>query len=117
MLNEITIIGPGLIGGSLGLALKSKKICKKIVGIDISKNNLDNALKINAIDESRKVIDDRIKESEVIFICTPVSYVDEIIKKIAIYSKKTQIVSDVGSVKKIFSESGFSVLFRIMYPI
>ncbi|MEE2695325.1 MAG: prephenate dehydrogenase/arogenate dehydrogenase family protein [Pseudomonadota bacterium] len=105
MINEITIIGPGLIGGSLGLALKSKKICKKIVGIDVSKNNLDNALRINAIDESRKIIDDRIKKSEVIFICTPVSSVDGIIKKIAIHSKKTQIVSDVGSVKKIFSES------------
>ena len=34
---EITIIGPGLIGASLGLILKNKKITKKIVGIDISK--------------------------------------------------------------------------------
>ena len=34
---EITIIGPGLIGASLGLILKNKKIAKKIVGIDISK--------------------------------------------------------------------------------
>ena len=35
--NEITIIGPGLIGSSLGLSLKKKKIAKKIVGIDFSK--------------------------------------------------------------------------------
>jgi cyclohexadieny/prephenate dehydrogenase len=104
MFNEITIIGPGLIGGSLGLALKSKKVCKRIVGIDVSQKNLNDALKINAIDESRKVVDDRIKKSEIIFVCTPVSTVDKIIKKIAIHSEKEQIVSDVGSVKKIFSK-------------
>ena len=34
---EISIIGPGLIGASLGLVLKNKKIAEKIVGIDISK--------------------------------------------------------------------------------
>ena len=36
-INEVTIIGPGLIGSSLGLSLKRKKIVKKIIGIDVSK--------------------------------------------------------------------------------
>ena len=44
-INEITIIGPGLIGSSLGLALKKKGISKKIVGIDKSKSNLEDAIK------------------------------------------------------------------------
>ena len=44
-INEITIVGPGLIGASLGLALKKKRISKKIVGIDKSKSNLNDALK------------------------------------------------------------------------
>ena len=38
-INEITIIGPGLIGSSLGLALKKRGISKKIVGIGSSKKN------------------------------------------------------------------------------
>ena len=37
MFKEITIIGPGLIGASLALAIRSKKICNKIIGIDSSK--------------------------------------------------------------------------------
>ena len=41
---EITIIGPGLIGASLGLILKNKKITKRIVGIDISKKNIKDAI-------------------------------------------------------------------------
>ena len=51
MHKEITIIGPGLIGASLGLALKRRKICKKIIGIDTSKRNLRDAYLIKAIDE------------------------------------------------------------------
>ena len=104
MHKEITIIGPGLIGASLGLAIKSKKLCKKIVGIDLSTKNLKDAFKIKAIDEKRKVIDSRIKESSIIFICTPVGSIDEIINKVALFSNKDQIISDVGSVKNIFRE-------------
>ena len=74
--NEITIIGPGLIGSSLGLSLKKKKILK-IVGIDFLKN-LNYALQNKSIDEGRLKIDQRIHGSDVIFICTPVkSIIDE----------------------------------------
>ena len=103
MFDEITIIGPGLIGASLGLALKSKKICKKIIGIDNSKKNLHDAIKVKAIDEGRKVIEFRIQKSSIIFLCTPVSAINDILIEIANYSSKDQIISDVGSVKNIFN--------------
>ena len=104
MFNEITIIGPGLIGASIGQAIKKKKLCKNIVGIDLSKKNLNDALKLNAIDEARLKIDVKIQNSPIIFICTPVRSVDKILEKISFYSKKNQIVTDVGSVKRIFSK-------------
>ena len=102
MHKEITIIGPGLIGASLGLALKKKKISKKIIGIDTSKKNLRDAHLIKAIDERRDKIDKRINKSSVIFICTPVSSIDNIVNKLSDYTEKNQIISDVGSVKNIF---------------
>ena len=80
-INEITIIGPGLIGSSLGLALKKKGISKKIVGIDKSKTNLDDAIKNKSIDEPRTQIDERIGNSQIIFICTPVSHIESLAKK------------------------------------
>ena len=104
MYNEITIIGPGLIGASLGLAIKSNKLCKTIVGIDRSSKNLKDALKINAIDKARNVIDKRIQKSSIIFICTPVSIIDDLVNKISLYSQKDQVISDVGSVKNIFKK-------------
>ena len=100
--NEITIIGPGLIGSSLGLSLKSKKLVKKIVGIDISKENLKYALKNKSIDLGRKKIDKRISNSDIIFICTPVSLVDEILREIIPFVSKKNLITDTGSVKNIF---------------
>ena len=104
MHKEITIIGPGLIGASLGLSLKRKRICEKVIGIDTSKKNLRNAYLIKAIDERREKIDKRIKESSIIFICTPVSLIDNIVNKLSDYTEKNQIISDVGSVKNIFEK-------------
>ena len=104
-IDEITIIGPGLIGSSLGLALKGKKIVKKIVGIDKSKNNLKDALNNNSIDESRNIIDQRVSRSEFIFICTPVSFIDEIVSRLVPYVSKKNFITDTGSVKNIFKKS------------
>jgi len=104
-IDEITIIGPGLIGSSLGLALKSKNIVKKIVGIDKSNNNLKDALNNNSIDESRKIIDQRVSKSEFIFICTPVSFIDQIVSNLVPFVSKKNFITDTGSVKNIFKKS------------
>ena len=108
-INEITIIGPGLIGSSLGLALKESGISKKIIGIDKSMSNLDDALKNKSIDEKRTNIDKRIGNSQIIFICTPVSQIEPLVLKILpfINNNKT-IITDVGSVKRCFSKKTIS---------
>ena len=108
-INEITIIGPGLIGSSLGLALKESGISKKIIGIDKSISNLDDALKNKSIDEKRTNIDKRIGNSQIIFICTPVSQIEPVVLKILpfINNNKT-IITDVGSVKRCFSKKTIS---------
>ena len=113
-INEVTIIGPGLIGSSLGLSLKRKKIVKKIIGIDVSKKNLNDALKIKSIDESRLFIDSRVSESSLIFICTPVSLIDQIITELVPFIGKNNIVTDTGSVKNIFQNHNIKKFVK--YP-
>ena len=49
IINQVAIIGPGLIGSSLGLALKKNRVCKNIIGIDKSKKNLIDAIKNKSI--------------------------------------------------------------------
>ena len=104
-IDEITIIGPGLIGSSLGLALKNKNIVKKVVGIDTSKKNLKDALNNKSIDESRSIIDQRVSKSEFIFICTPVSVINQIVSDLVPFVSKKNFITDTGSVKNIFKKS------------
>jgi len=108
--NKVTIIGPGLIGSSLGLALKKIKIGDKIVGVDPSKKNLNDALINGSIDEGTTNLDDKILNSKIIFICTPVSSIENLTKKILQFTNPETIITDVGSVKQIFQKSTLSLV-------
>ena len=105
MINQITIIGPGLIGSSLGLAIKKKKLAKIIIGIDNNKINLSHAIEKGAIDYGFNKIDHRICNTDIFFLCTPVKTFESIIYNLLPYLKKNSIISDVGSVKNIFKKN------------
>ena len=103
-MKSFTIIGPGLIGASLGLILKKKKLASVIYGYDVNKDNLKDAIQIKAIDKKLNKLDKEISECDVVFICTPVGKTKKILGKLnKILTKKT-IVSDVGSVKGFFED-------------
>ena len=59
-IEKISIIGPGLIGSSLGLALKKNNMVKKIVGVDNSSSNLKNALNNGSIDLASNKIEETL---------------------------------------------------------
>ena len=103
-IKEITIIGPGLIGASLGLALKKNKVVNKINGIDTNKDNIKSAIKIKAIDYDLKKIDQKIAKSNLIILCTPVGKFETIISLLEPYITDNNVVTDVGPVKNIFKK-------------
>ena len=105
MIKEITIIGPGLIGSSLGLAIKKNRIAKKIIGIDKNKKNLLDALENKSIDIGYQEIDNKISGSDIFFLCSPVGDFENILLELEPYIKKGAIITDVGSVKNIFNNS------------
>ena len=105
MIKEITIIGPGLIGSSLGLAIKKNRIAKKIIGIDKNKKNLFDALENKSIDFGYQEIDNKISDSDIFFLCSPVGDFENILLELEPYIKKGAIITDVGSVKNIFNNS------------
>ena len=116
-LKKITIVGTGLIGSSIGLALKKKKISKFVVGIDKSKRNLTYAIKNKSIDEARLKIDSRIADSDIIFLCIPVSQINQTIEKLSVYIKKECIITDVGSVKNCFSKNIIKLASNLFYLV
>lgn len=96
---NILIIGVGLIGGSLGLALKESPLVKHIIGVDNDEQSLQKALEIGAIDCSASLAEG-VKKADVIFLCTPLRYYPEIIAEIKPFLKPGMIISDVGSTKQ-----------------
>jgi prephenate dehydrogenase len=98
MLENVTIIGVGLIGGSFALALKDKKIASHIIGVDSNEANLAKAIKIGLIDEALPLAE-AVKKSDLIFVAIPVDATIAVMEKIMPLINEKQIVADAGSTK------------------
>lgn len=97
--NNITIIGLGLIGGSIARALHDKLDIRSITAVDSDKAALTNAMHDGVISKGFTDLDSSIYDSDIIFICTPVSQTIHYIDKIAPYVSDKCIITDVCSTK------------------
>lgn len=99
-IKTVSIIGVGLIGGSIGLAIKAVEGVRcKVTGIGRNKNKLIKAKKLGAIDEYTTDFTQGVKDADLVIIATPVGIIVPMVKKILPSLKPGTIVTDVGSVK------------------
>jgi prephenate dehydrogenase len=98
MFNKVTIVGVGLIGGSLALAMKEKGFAKKVIGVGRSKTSLDKALELGLIDEPLP-LEEAVKQSDFIYVAIPVDATLPAMKQIMDLVTDKQIVADGGSTK------------------
>ncbi len=100
-LNQITLIGVGLIGGSFVLDLKRQRRVNTIIGIDLNPTNLERALERRVIDiASTQINPSSIQNSDLVLIATPVATQPAICQAIAPLLSPYTIISDVGSTKQ-----------------
>ena len=99
MINKITIIGVGLIGGSLAKAIKERNLAKVVFGYGRDKSRLEKAKKSNIIDYYSSSIEEAIDHSDVIVIATPVGTFQSILEEIEPLISEGMIITDVGSTK------------------
>jgi prephenate dehydrogenase len=92
----IGIVGLGLIGGSLGLALQNTKLVSKVLGYDHNLTNCEDALELNLIHEI--VSFDEIKKCDIIFLAIPVEAIIKTLGSLEDIAEHTTIV-DLGSTK------------------
>ncbi|MDP1853944.1 MAG: prephenate dehydrogenase/arogenate dehydrogenase family protein [Candidatus Omnitrophota bacterium] len=98
LFNRIGIVGLGLIGGSLGMAIRKNAVGSEIVGVTRKKRTLDAALKLGAIDCGS--LDFKILSNcDLIILATPVKTIIELLGQIKPYIKRGAVISDVGSTK------------------
>ena len=104
-IRQITIVGTGLIGGSLGLALKKCGFRGKIVGCD-SASVLARAKRARAIDVGLADPVEASRGSDVVVLATPVGGIIELIERLAPRLPASTLLADVGSTKgKIVSRA------------
>ena len=99
MINKITIVGVGLIGGSLARALKEKNLAKTVFGYGRELSRLEEAKKCNIIDEYSTQIEEAINHADIIVIATPVGTFRNIFSEVKPLIVDDVIISDVGSTK------------------
>lgn len=108
---RITIVGLGLIGGSLGLAFKSIGGAGVIVtGIDHDPYTIKKAVEDGAVDYSTRDLAEGVQNADIIFLCTPVLQIIPIVEKMLPYLKVGTILTDVGSTKNFLAEKLLAVL-------
>ena len=96
-MKRITIIGLGLIGGSLGLALRDPTL--EIVGYDTSHDSVSRALKMGAIDTASKTLAASVDSSGLVILATPLLAMPEVMKEITSSLPPDATVTDTGSTK------------------
>jgi len=106
---KITIIGVGLIGGSLGLALRKDRPKFKIVGVD-KKEVIEKAMVRGAIDEGTVNFKEGVKEADIVIMATPVKTILDLLPKISPFLKKGCLITDTGSTKVKIVETANQVL-------
>lgn len=98
LFDKIGIVGLGLIGGSLGLAIKEKKLAGEVIGVSRKVKTIKAAVKINAIDTGSLKLS-ALGGCDLVLLCTPVKTILAQLTTMAPYLKKGCLVTDTGSTK------------------
>jgi len=99
-IRRMSILGVGLLGGSLGLAVRSRISGCRVVGYGHRQSTLDAALQMGAIHEGYAELGRAVRGAEVVVLCTPVGMFAEMLSQIAPHLAPGAIVTDVGSTKR-----------------
>ncbi len=99
--NKVTIIGVGLIGGSLAKVLKHENLAHEITGAGRSRKALELALRLGVIDRVVETLSQAVGDADLIVLASPVGAFEHIVTEIGPGLKKGAILTDVGSVKGV----------------
>ncbi len=105
VIKQITICGVGLIGGSLGLALKKAGFPGKVIGHG-RPATLEKATRAGAIDAGFSGLAEAVAAADVIYLSTPILHILETMEKLPDLVKKEALITDAGSTKAVITTKG-----------
>jgi len=96
---NVAIIGVGLIGGSIGLALRQRGLAQRIVGIVRRRESVDDLLKRGVVTDATTDLSSGVAAAEFIVVCTPVDSISRYVLESARYCPEYAVITDAGSTK------------------
>jgi cyclohexadieny/prephenate dehydrogenase len=96
---KVCIVGLGLIGGSIGLAIKRSNISNQITGYARSNSTLERAIELGLVDSVKNNLQDAVNNSDLVILATPLSTFRELVEEMNPFLKKGCIITDTGSAK------------------
>jgi prephenate dehydrogenase len=99
----ITIVGIGLIGGSMAITLKEKGFALKVIGVDANPLHGEKALQLGLVDELME-LDKAVAAADLVILATPINIAEKLLPNILAIAQQ-QVIMDVGSTKKAICAS------------
>jgi len=100
IINTLTVVGVGLIGGSFSRALKAAGVVQRVIGVDLDADNLALALRLGVVDEVAPSLAAGVRSAQVVFVAVPVGAVPTVVAQASPFLTPGCIVTDGGSVKE-----------------
>lgn len=94
----VAVIGPGLIGGSFGLAARQRGLVRRVIGIGRRRASLEVALSVGAADEVSTDVS-AAREADLVVIATPIGTIEALMPAIAAALRPGAVLTEVSSVK------------------
>jgi prephenate dehydrogenase len=99
-LDNVAIVGVGLIGGSIGLALRQRGLAKSVIGIGRRQVTLRIARRIGAVTHTTIDLAKGVAEANLVVVCTSVGQIAEHVRKAALHCPEGTLITDAGSAKQ-----------------
>ncbi len=98
-LHTVAIVGVGLIGGSIGLALRARKLADKVIGTGSRAETLETALGLGAITEIAPDVKNAAAGADLVVVCAPVGHIVQLVRSLAPHCPAGTLITDAGSTK------------------
>ena len=96
---QITLVGVGLLGGSLGLAVKKRRLASRVVGFVRRQASVAECEQAGACDKAKLDLEGAVRGSDLIIFSTPLAQMRELAERMLPALKREAVITDVGSVK------------------
>ncbi len=99
LFKRVTIVGLGLIGGSLGMVIRRRRLAREVIGLSREPSTIAHAKRLGAIDRGTTSMEVAVRDADLVVLATPVETIVPYAKRLARAMPAGSILTDMGSTK------------------